>query len=156
MSNPARWSAAATTPESPPSRPGPPSSTPADGRMRLDLAALFVPRRTQPPPARPTVDVPDLARLFEAYLPPHVTVVRAEATAAVQRFRAAEPADVVERAAAQALELAELPVPDAQLDQILVIDLGSGFWPPREGQDVRDWLRDVSHLLAADEPRSGS
>ena len=54
---------------------------------------------------------------------------------------------MVARAGEQALVLAELDVNDDQLDQLLVIDLGSRFWPPRVGLHVRDWLRDVHRLL---------
>jgi hypothetical protein len=112
---------------------------------RFNLDAFFVPRRREPPPPRPTVDLPDLERLLRDRLRREFTAE--DATAAVLAFRTDAPPDVVSGAAAQAEELAALAVPDEQLDQILVLDLGSGYWPPRLGQDVRTWLREVSHLL---------
>ena len=113
---------------------------------RLSLDALFLPRRQPEPPPRPAVDLPDLERLLRDRLQPDATPD--DATAAVLAFRAASSDDVVDRAATQARELAALDVTDDQLDQILVIDLGSRFWPPRVGLDVRAWLHDVSALLA--------
>jgi hypothetical protein len=112
---------------------------------RFNLDALFVPRRNKPPPPRPTVDLPDLERLLRDRLQRDFTAE--DATAAVLAFRADSPPDVVAGAAAQAEELAGLAVPDEHLDQILVLDLGSGYWPPRLGQDVRTWLLDVARLL---------
>jgi hypothetical protein len=114
---------------------------------RLSLDALFLPRRPEPEPPRPTVDLPDLERLLRDRLRPEATIE--DAAASVLAFRASVPADVVSRAAAQALVLAELEVSDEQLDQILVIDLGSRFWPPRVGLDVRAWLHEVHRLLTA-------
>ena len=114
---------------------------------RLSLDALFLPRRQPEPPPRPTVDLPDLERLLRDRLQPEATAD--DASAAVLAFRAASPDDVVARAAMQAQALAALEVTDEQLDQILVIDLGSRFWPPRVGLDVRTWLTDVHQLLAA-------
>jgi hypothetical protein len=103
--------------------------------VRFNLDAFFVPRRAEPPPPRPAVDLPDLERLLRDRLRRDADAEAA--TAAVLAFRAAQPPDVVARAADQ----------DDQLDQILVLDLGSRFWPPRVGQDVRAWLLDVQRLL---------
>jgi hypothetical protein len=113
--------------------------------VRFNLDAFFVPRRAEPPPPRPAVDLPDLERLLRDRLRRDADAEAA--TAAVLAFRAAQPPDVVARAADQAEQLAALEVTDDQLDQILVLDLGSRFWPPRVGQDVRAWLLDVQRLL---------
>jgi len=115
--------------------------------VRLKLDALFFPRRSDPPPPRPEVDVPDLERLLRDRLGGDTTD---DHVAAILAFRDSAPADVVARAADQAEELAALDVPDEQLDQILVLDLGSRFWPPRVGLDVRAWLHDVHRLLTQD------
>jgi hypothetical protein len=112
---------------------------------RFNLDAFFVPRRAEPPPPRPTVDLPDLERLLRDRLTREATAD--DATAAVLAFREASSPEVVAGAAAQAEELAALAVDDDQLDQILVLDLGSRFWPPRVGLDVRTWLHDVHRLL---------
>jgi hypothetical protein len=115
---------------------------------RLSLDALFLPRKPEPPPPRPTVDLPDLERLLRDRL--HRDTTAAHATAAVLAFREASAPEVVAGAAEQAEQLAALPVTDEQLDQILVLDLGSRFWPPRVGLDVRAWLHDVHRLLTED------
>jgi CdiI immunity protein len=113
--------------------------------VRFNLDALFFPRRADPAPPRPQVDLPDLERLLRDRLRREATA--GDATAAVLAFRDSAPTDMVARAADQAEELATLDVTDEQLDQILVLDLGSAFWPPRVGLDVRAWLDDVHRLL---------
>ena len=115
---------------------------------RFNLDAFFIPRKEDPPPPRPTVDLPDLERLLRDRLTREATA--ADATAAVLAFREASTPEVVAAAAEQALVLSRLAVPDDQLDQVLVLDLGSRFWPPRVGQDVRAWLRDVHRLLVVE------